>query len=350
MAHLSVQHRGELVRFLAGQPLLQTYRGRRQLIELAGLEAILPQVDLEGPGLVAIGDLIQVLEAYGRVTYEHEALGLFLNAMKETVGAADGGRELLDRVLNQYRLMTPVKTADFSVPWSGPIDLAETEEKIIGENTLRHLYFLEQALAAAKSVALVDVGTWTGSAFLVAADLVLTNHHVVADRDQALKAAFRFNYQLDANGTEQAAEEYRAARDGVFVTHQELDFSVIQLAEPAGARWGRLRMSTRSLAPDQRVNIIQHPAGLPKQISLQNNFTKYADDRVVQYVTSTLGGSSGSPVLDDHWDVVAVHHAGGMLTEPRSGRLFFRNEGISAKAILQALPPEVRKEIDVVSA
>ncbi|MEV4174077.1 trypsin-like peptidase domain-containing protein [Nonomuraea sp. NPDC049709] len=350
MARLSFRHRTELVRFLADQPLLQTYRGRRQLLELAGLEAVLPQVDLEGPGLVAIGELVQVLEAYGRVTSEHEALGLFLNAVKETVGAAHEGREFLDLILHSYGLMTPVKTADFSAPWSGPVDLAKTEEKIIGENTLRHLFFLEKGLEAARPVAFVDVGTWTGTAFLIASDLVLTNHHVVADREQASRAVFRFNYQLNANGAENQVEEYRAAPHGLFLTDQSLDVSLIQLDEPAGDRWGTLRLSLRSPVPDQRVNIIQHPAGMPKQISLQNNFVQYADDRIVQYLTPTLGGSSGSPVFDDHWDVVAVHHAGGMLSEPGAHRLFFRNEGISAGAILRILPPDVRQRIQVVSA
>jgi endonuclease G len=30
---------------------------------------------------------------------------------------------------------------------------------------------------------------------------------------------------------------------------------------------------------------------------------------LVQYVTRTAGGSSGSPCFDDDWKVVALHHA-----------------------------------------
>jgi V8-like Glu-specific endopeptidase len=76
------------------------------------------------------------------------------------------------------------------------------------------------------------------------------------------------------------------------------------------------------------VNIIQHPAGQSKVIALYHNVVAYVDDRRVQYLTDTLPGSSGSPVFDSQWRVVALHHSGGWLTEPGSKKAFFRNEGI----------------------
>ncbi|MEU7838673.1 serine protease [Nonomuraea sp. NPDC049129] len=317
--------------------------------ELGDLQAALPQVDFEGSELVALGELVQMLEAYRQGILQPKALGRLLKAVSEMGATMRQGYALLDRVLQQHGLMIPGRTADIAAPGSGPINLAKTEEKIIGENTLRHLFFLEKGLEAARPVAFVDVGAWTGTAFLVASDLVLTNHHVVTDRGQAARAVFRFNYQLNANGTQNRIEEYRVAPDGLFLTDKNLDVSLIQLAEPVGDRWGTLRLSLRTTVLGQRLNIIQHPAGMPKQISLQNNFVQYANHRVVQYLTSTLGGSSGAPVLDDRWDVVAVHHAGGMLSEPGSDTLFCRNEGILTGAILQILPPDVRRRLQIVS-
>jgi V8-like Glu-specific endopeptidase len=38
----------------------------------------------------------------------------------------------------------------------------------------------------------------------------------------------------------------------------------------------------------------------------------------VQYLTDTLPGSSGSPVFDADWNVVALHHSGGWLKEPNA--------------------------------
>ena len=41
----------------------------------------------------------------------------------------------------------------------------------------------------------------------------------------------------------------------------------------AGSRWGSLRLPSgmRTYASDQLVNIIQHPAGRPKEVALQDN-------------------------------------------------------------------------------
>jgi V8-like Glu-specific endopeptidase len=116
----------------------------------------------------------------------------------------------------------------------------------------------------------------------------------------------------------------------------------VELEGDPGDRWGVAKLAANPVEKGQRVNIIQHPAGLPKQVSFQNNFVEYSDHQVVQYLTSTLRGSSGSPVFNDEWEVVALHHAGGLIVEPNSKRTFLRNEGIAIAAVLSDLPPEAR--------
>jgi V8-like Glu-specific endopeptidase len=96
---------------------------------------------------------------------------------------------------------------------------------------------------------------------------------------------------------------------------------------------------------EQRVSIIQHPGGQPKQIAMQGNRVLYSDERILQYLTATNPGSSGSPVLNDSWEVCALHHAGGRMTEPATGRIVYRNEGILVSAILDHLPAHVRGRI-----
>ena len=78
---------------------------------------------------------------------------------------------------------------------------------------------------------------------------------------------------------------------------------------------------------------------------MQNNFVQYVGGNVVQYVTSTLPGSSGSPVLNDNWEVVALHHAGGTIREPTTQQSYFRNEGILIGSILTDLPLNVREVV-----
>ena len=70
---------------------------------------------------------------------------------------------------------------------------------------------------------------------------------------------------------------------------------------------------------------------------------------MVQYTTSTEPGSSGSPVFDNDVAVVAIHHAGGMMTEPGTQRRYLRNEGISMIAVLDDLrqrAPEIYQRIN----
>jgi len=210
------------------------------------------------------------------------------------------------------------------------------KERIIGENTLRHVRLLDLALQAARAVVRIAVDHSSGSGFMVAPDLVMTNNHVLAGRAQTEQAEFAFDYQLGVDGRQLPVRAVRAAPGGLFYTNSDLDFTVAELASPPdfGAP---LRPKHQVMERDERVSIIQHPGGGLKKISMQNNFVAYADRRVVQYYTSTEPGSSGSPVFNDDFEVVAIHHSGGMLEEPGTGRRYLRNEGTSMIAVLADL-------------
>src|SRR5919202_1710354 len=58
------------------------------------------------------------------------------------------------------------------------------------------------------------------------------------------------------------------------------------------------------------VNIIQHPGGEPKQLALRENQLVDVLPDFLHYETDTAPGSSGSPVFNDQWEVVALHHSG----------------------------------------
>ncbi len=342
---LNLEHRRRLMRILESMPLLGTYRGRLQILQSAGLEQVIPQIDLEGEPFVVTSQIVQVLETYGRVSYEHQALGLFLNTVKEFVGAAEGNREFIEYLLREYDLMTPVKNQGELEEWRGEDTPQAVLEKIIGENTLRHISFLQRGLEVSRAVALVDVGEWVGTGFMISPNLLLTNNHVLPGQDLIPQTKIRFNYQLNFVGAAEKIRDYELAPAGVFHTQPELDYTVVEVTDSPGNEWAISTLSRAVPAPKNRVNIIQHPAGQPKQISFQNNFVEYADSTRVQYLTSTLNGSSGSPVFDDRWEVVALHHAGGMLVEPSTKQTYFRNEGITLSAILNDLPSNIAAQI-----
>jgi V8-like Glu-specific endopeptidase len=136
----------------------------------------------------------------------------------------------------------------------------------------------------------------------------MTNNHVIESQEVAEKSNFSFNYQLDMDGKECPTKIIGAFPDGAFYTNEELDLTVVTLKDVTN--FGNpLILKSKLVQRDDRVAIIQHPGGHLKKISIQNNFVAYADKQVLQYTTSTEPGSSGSPVFDDDFHVVGIHHS-----------------------------------------
>lgn len=347
MVNLTVEDRQKLVTFLKDLPELSTERARQQILELAGLNQLAPMIDLSGSSFIAVSEIIRYLSRYGRLTYDHEALGLLLNTLKGFVGVQQ--QEFLDELLTRYDMMSPIAALPSVGQWRGNETQTDVLEKIIGENTLRPIAFLQRGLEVARSVAYVGVQCsnerWSGTGFLVSQNLLLTNNHVLPRQELLPNTLFRFNYEENFLGEAQQTFEYRAALDGTFYTNEALDYTLVQIESEPGKEWGWLPLLSRNIRLKSRINIIQHPQGQPKQISLQNNFVEYVGGNVVQYVTSTLPGSSGSPVFNDAWEAIALHHAGGNIPEPTTQRRYFRNEGILIKSILTDISVDLRELI-----
>jgi V8-like Glu-specific endopeptidase len=202
-------------------------------------------------------------------------------------------------------------------------------EGIVDVNTLRDILILDIALRASKAVVRVKTGAVVGTGFLIAPQLVMTNHHIIRDAADAGSAIVDFNYRMELNGkTSSKHHILPAKKDGVFVTSAALDYTVFELAQPAKAE--PLRLTPRVPKPKDAIPIIQHPGGGLMQISFQQNFVIFANEHELQYTTSTLGGSSGSPLFDDSsYDVIGIHHSYNKTHQV--------NQGTSVAAILKDL-------------
>lgn len=348
MVTLETGDRQQLVILLQETQPMQTEAERREMLEFAGLGKVLPLIDLSGSPFLAANKIVSFLADYGRLTYDNEALGLFLNAIKQVVGVQQ--QEVLDGFLVKYKMMDPVVSGEPLDDWMGTDAPEAIEEKIIGLDTLRPIAFLERGLEVARAVAYVRVQrgakTESGTGFLITPELCITNHHVVPNQDLLSGVLLRFNYQENFAGEAQPPSEFRAVADGPFHASDALDYAIFQVENAPGREWGWLPLAPREIAKDDRINIIQHPSGQPKQISLQNNLVQYVGGNVLQYITSTKAGSSGSPVLNDNWEVVALHHAGGYLHDPSTRTRQLRNQGILVQQILADLPDELRQQVE----
>jgi hypothetical protein len=336
----------ELVRIVSTLPNFAIAADRVRLV-VGALEGapraadILTQITFDGNAYGVAVEVIRRLANFGRVTPDKEALGIFLNELLFYKGDADPDVAFLRGLFTneRYALDRPIAQKPPVVRWRGNDDNASVQEKIIGEDTLRHIRFLRIALAKAEAVVHITAAGY-GTGFLIAPDLLMTNHHVLQTVEVAQKSTYTMYYELDLDDTVKATVAIAALKDGLFYTNPKLDYTVIQL-ERAVVNAQPLRLQPQQVQRDARVTIIQHPGGHFKKISMQNNFVVYADSEVVQYTTSTLPGSSGAPVFNDDFQVVAIHRAGGMLAEPglegSSQQRYLRNEGASMIAVLKDL-------------
>lgn len=219
------------------------------------------------------------------------------------------------------------------------VDRREAE---LTENPMRRIAWLEKGLVAARAVCKVHGTDKIGTAFLLKNGCIVTNNHVLSTPDEAAGATLLFNYQEDAKGLPLADIRYGLRRDR-FATSVELDCSIVGVdAMPAElAQWGWLPIATApDIATGSSVSIIQHPLGNFKRIALTGSVvTNSGSLRYIKYETSTMKGSSGAPVLNDNWEVVALHRAAGDWWEPR--KRYVNNEGVRFTAIRQdaALAP-----------
>lgn len=122
-----------------------------------------------------------------------------------------------------------------------------------------------------------------------------------------------FNYQENETGATQASRLFALAPEQLFLSDDELDNSLVAVADDpdlASYGWLPLIADTGKLLVGETVNIIQHPNGEPKQLAIRNNQVVDELELFLHYQTDTDPGSSGAPVFNDQWEVVALHHSG----------------------------------------
>jgi endonuclease G len=142
----------------------------------------------------------------------------------------------------------------------------------------------------------------------------MTNHHVLENAEMAGASRIEFNFQDGPDGRLQSSVFINFDSSAFFVTDSALDFSIValkgDLSRATRFGWNGLSSAEGKLIVGEFVTIIQHPSGERKQIALRENQVIDVLDDFVHYKTDTSPGSSGSPVYNDQWEIVALHHSG----------------------------------------
>ena len=193
-------------------------------------------------------------------------------------------------------------------------------EQIIDANNLKGVMFLIKGVRAARAIGQILVpvtqGTRLGSGSMVTSRLLMTNNHVLESQADAAAGKVRFDYYRRENGDLGPTVEFALQPDRFFITNEDLDVTIVAVEDRNLQRqtivsrgWHPLLGASGKAIVGERVNIIQHPEGKPQQIAIHDNKIVDVDGNWLRYETDTQGGSSGSPVFNDHWELAALHHA-----------------------------------------
>ena len=203
-------------------------------------------------------------------------------------------------------------------------------ERVMGDPDFQGINFLELALAVSRFVGRVNIRTSPartvgfGTGFMVSPRLLLTNNHVIGSAEEARHSEVEFDYQNDRSGRPLPVVAYGLEPHTFFLTSRELDYTLVAVSRQSVKGmdlkfygWSRLVEDQGKILIGKPLNIIQHPNGHEKQIVLRHNqlIDLLPDGRFAHYLTDTEPGSSGSPVYNDQWEVVALHHAGVPKTD-----------------------------------
>ncbi len=244
-------------------------------------------------------------------------------------------------------------------------------ERAIGKNDSLYSNFTELIALTKRKVGrivIIQDGKRQGFAtgFMVSSTLLLTNWHVFENAEMAEESEVHFFYEFNTQGQPQSPVIFKFDNSRFF-NDKSLDYCFVGL-QPTDVT-GKISLQsigylfldkTSGKIGDENVeklNIIHHPQGDYKQISIRENTFSGIDDTKIFYQTDTAQGSSGSPVFNDQWQVVGLHHksvpkmnaAGDFLDKDNkvipiidekidvSRVVWLKNEGIRISVILKHL-------------
>jgi hypothetical protein len=355
-----------LIDILMRVPAFQNKENRNSLLlHLDDLSVLIERSD------VPLTDLIEIVRTVG--AYKQLRTGvwplviLMRNAQRYCPPVTELGGEL-EKLLAEFELSLNTQP------------IIQLPEILIGADERLGVSFLENALRAQRSVARLliprisndqPIGNppehVTGTGWIIGPNMLLTNHHVIAAR---------FPGELDASATDMLNQargtiawfgynswnavhvDYRCK--DILQSSEKLDYALLLMEDNSisgdvpFSNWGRL--SIVSVQPlfekGSRLNIIQHPRGEEKRFAIRSNFyvgkiSISEQPARIQYLTDTEPGASGSPIFNDNWQVIGMHHAAIRVPETQyKGEVIkYNNQGVEITAILSDLEENIRSRI-----
>lgn len=195
-------------------------------------------------------------------------------------------------------------------------------ERAIGRNDSLYSNFTELIALTKRKVGrivIIEDGKKTGYAtgFMVSKRLLLTNWHVFRNKEMAEESEVHFFYEYDAHGYPMSPVIFKFDTSGFF-NNEALDYCFVAVKptditgkvtiESIGYLYLDKALGKIGDIHVEKLNVIHHPQGDYKQISIRENTFTGIEETKIFYEADTAQGSSGSPVFNDQWQVVGLHH------------------------------------------
>jgi hypothetical protein len=192
-------------------------------------------------------------------------------------------------------------------------------------------------------------GDAVGTGFLVAPDLVMSNHHVfeMPGTGGQLGALARYSARFDYRASDPGAVFSQGTTVGIDASagyldkspKSELDYAIVRLVQRSGKDVmpgekprGWLTLDVVKLAVSDPAFVLQHPRGRTLELAV-GSITGWEAERgeeIYEHSANTDEGSSGSPCFSWQWALRALHHR----VDPKTGRV---NRAIATTAILERM-------------
>jgi endonuclease G len=180
--------------------------------------------------------------------------------------------------------------------------------------------FLDLAKAASAAVGRVmRHDSMKGNGFMISNKLFLTNNHIIQDYEPAKGLVVEFNYELDWRGRPKPTTIFAFSPDEFFMRSREndLDFTIVAIGDRVSGGnclsdfgFCPLKEKEDTYSLGEFANIIQHPGCEFKKIMLRSSHLAAESEDVLHYYATMVSGSSGSPVFNDRFEPIALHHSG----------------------------------------
>jgi len=220
---------------------------------------------------------------------------------------------------------------------------------IIGLDRREQMYeitdpaILKAARAVAKLSLVIDDDLASCTGFMISASRMLTNEHCIDSQLICNSAVAVFGYQRKNANTLLAGKSFHCTKL-VQPPDHDLDYALIELAGEPGKEFGWLELAPRAVGLGEKLVLIQHPGGDPKDVSRHGCKVKTVEAPGVTaaatdfgHICDTKHGSSGSPVLDLQMRVIGLHH----YSKAADGQPFDdQNRAVRTQKLQPALPAE----------